>query len=486
MNSTDPEASRSQWPPNWKGLNGIAALGLIACCVFLLLLSPRFVYGGDYLERPVLEAAATLLAAGAIYLLWIRRLVRNESTRHTFATVVVVGAIMRAVLSFSTPILEDDYHRYLWDGAVAANGFNPYAYVPFDVLVQAEGVPEPLSDLGARSGEVLERVNHPHLGTVYPPVAQAAFTAAYWLRPWSFGAWRAVVSLLDIGVLLLLVALLRTANQPVVWSGIYWCNPLLVKEFYNSAHMDVVVIPLLLAALFAAIKRWPIRSAALLSLAFATKLWPIVLLPLLLRPYLARPRTIVAAMGVFAGFAALLFLPVLPAFELGERSGFLAYGESWQMNDALFMTLLWIVDGVVNLLGGAEAVAERLARLLALAIVACVVAWTSYSAWTTENDLFRRCLVVVAAVFLLSPTQFPWYFLWLLPLLALYPNWPLLLFTPLLALYYMRFYFVYHDSAAIFDRYIVWIEFVPVWLLLFYQWRATRSRIAEKQEIMTA
>ena len=33
-------------------------------------------------------------------------------------------------------------------------------------------------------------------------------------------------------------------------------------------------------------------------------------------------------------------------------------------------------------------------------------------------DLCNRCLLLMAAVFLLSPTQFPWYYIWLIPFLA--------------------------------------------------------------------
>ena len=85
----------------------------------------------------------------------------------------------------------------------------------------------------------------------------------------------------------------------------------------------------------------------------------------------------------------------------------------------------------------------------------------------------------MAALFLISPTQFPWYYTWLLPFLAVVPKFSLvlltlqlslyfslLLLTSLLPLYYLRFYLEPRGLMDIFNNYVVWIEFVPVWVLI--------------------
>ena len=53
-------------------------------------------------------------------------------------------------------------------------------------------LPAGLDELLHEAGVILERINYPGLTTVYPPVAQAAFALAYWLKPWSLDAWRLV------------------------------------------------------------------------------------------------------------------------------------------------------------------------------------------------------------------------------------------------------------------------------------------------------
>ena len=102
---------------------------------------------------------------------------------------------MRATLFFSTPILEDDYYRYLWDGAVTANGHNPYAYTPDDInyFTGDREVPDDLAALAQDSGQFAYRVNHGELGTVYPPIAQLAFALAHKISPWNIHAWKLIL-----------------------------------------------------------------------------------------------------------------------------------------------------------------------------------------------------------------------------------------------------------------------------------------------------
>jgi hypothetical protein len=87
-------------------------------------------------------------------------------------------------------------------------------------------------------------------------------------------------------------------------------------------------------------------------------------------------------------------------------------------------------------------------------------------------DVWESSLLILAAVLLLSPTQFPWYYVWLVPFLTIRPRLSLLLLTALLPLYYLRFYFVARGNVAIFDLGIVWLEYLPVGWLLIREWRA--------------
>ena len=62
-----------------------------------------------------------------------------------------------------------------------------------------------------------------------------------------------------------------------------------------------------------------------------------------------------------------------------------------------------------------------------------------------------------------------WYSAWFLPLLVVSPRASALLLTVLLPLYYLRFAFSDAEIVGYFDYGVVWIEFVPVYALMLWE-----------------
>ena len=146
-----------------------------------------------------------------------------------------------------------------------------------------------------------------------------------------------------------------------------------------------------------------------------------------------------------------------------------AYSRRWEMNDALFMLIHRAAELVVRGFGAGGIEVQTAARVGSGLMVAGCTCWIVRKDVRNAAETARRFLLVIAALFLLSPTQFPWYFLWMLPFLALRPRLSLLLLTALLPLYYGRSYLDARGLAQIHDYGIVWLEFLPVWLLLLWE-----------------
>lgn len=452
-------------------LTGIALIGLH---VALACLSSQFDYDRPLMDKPVPWLVALELAAGAFFLVSVYA-IRGASRRGLVAWALLVGLALRGLMIGSTPILEDDFYRYLLDGAVVANGFSPYRYEPDQFESRAEQLPGPLQQIAKEGQDSINRINHPHLKTIYPPVAQVVFAAAYFVGPWSVLALKALLLLFDLATVALLWLILRGLGRSPTWALIYWWNPLLIKEIYNSAHMDVIALPLVLGALMLSFRGMPLRASGMLALAVGAKVWPLVLAPVLFRPLLRQPSRLLASVGLLAGATIAFFAPVCAA-GLDMASGFVAYGRDWEMNDALYMLILWMIRKLLEFGSVPSSHAHIAARVVVVCVLAGWIGWVLREQDTDEALQWDSCLLIVAALFLLSPAQFPWYYLWVIPFMTISPRLSLLVLNALLPLYYLRFYFLAHGQAETFDHLIVWFEYVPVWVLIVWEWtRPERS-----------
>jgi hypothetical protein len=313
-----------------------AGAAFVVVHVAIFLLSSQFNTTRPLADRPVLLLVGLEIFVGLLWLtaVWLSR--GSKGTKVDMLYLVLVGMILRGIMLFSTPILEDDFWRYLWDGAVVAHGYSPYTQAPQEFLTGAETPYNHQSGLYAltREGhEVLEHINHPSLRTIYPPLAQVAFAVAHGIGPWSLIAWRVVLLVFDIATFMLVLRLLRDLGLPAMGAVIYWWNPLLIKESVNAAHMDVLALPFVLGALLLAFRKKPIWAVAVMSLAIGIKLWPVILLPFLFRSLVGSPRRFVTAMVVVGFVLALVTWPAVYRI-LEPNSGFAAYAEHWEMNDA--------------------------------------------------------------------------------------------------------------------------------------------------------
>ena len=454
----------------WRGLAPWIALSLalFACLSIVAAIDHRFGYDVDVIDMPITWLVALLMLAGAAYLLVPGMIERHAvSTPRTTAViltwVILSGIAMRVVFLGTQPVLEDDYNRYLLDGAVTASGINPYAHTPLAIL-DGETGEAALERLRDEAPHILERLNYPGLSTVYPPLAQAAFALAHWIAPWNLDAWRAILLLVDLAVCGILLMLLRSLARSPLWVAVYWWNPVVVKEFHNSAHMDLLVMLPVAAALLFLVRAKPYATAVAAALGVGAKLWPVLLVPTLMRGGFRSRGTVIAALAIGAALCALLLAPAV-VNGFASTSGFVAYGSQWQANDVLFRSLQWLVRQVPGLDGASAMIATRV--LVAAAVCAVAIAVNRRPA-ASRLDLCARAFLTIAALFLLSPTQFPWYYGWIAILLPVFPARGFLVLAVTLPLYYAYFHFAARDLTDQFRHAVVWLIWLPCWALLAY------------------
>jgi hypothetical protein len=457
---------------------------VVAFGLALVLAAPSFGPDADLGDMRTLWLAFGLSVAGLAYCIDVPRLIYRtqaqeaqldaSALRRLVLIVAAAGFIARAIQFAGTPIIEDDYQRYLWDGATTAHGLNPYSMSPADALLApTNSLIRGLADQGR---ETVESINHPELKTIYPPVAQATFALAHAISPWSLTGWRLLCLIGELATFGLLLQLLKLTGRSPLWIALYWWNPLVIKELMNSAHMEAVLMPLVLGSLWLSARHRHAGSIALVALAAGTKLWPLLLAPLVLRPLLPTPGKLIAGAAFLCGFVALCSLPVYFG-GLDTTSGFVAYAHGWKTNSALSPALEEIARITLKGVGLDNAEPEWVVRLMLSGLIGFVAIYTARRPIDNPLDLMTRSALVVAALVICSPAQFPWYMVWVMPFLVFLPVWGLLATTAFVPIFYSAFHFLEVDAYPIYRDTMVWLVWIPVWGLLIAEFLLnTRKR----------
>lgn len=442
------------------------------CLTFLLCYaSHSFSYSYRVIEMPIIEIVSALAASGILFLLLLPLIKYTLQHKPDLKTIMLVifaaGVVMRLLLFFSEPILEDDYQRYFLDGAMTAHGQNPYKYSPSEIK-EAAKENQVLQKIVTEAGVVLERINHPELRTIYPPATQGLFAFAYFIKPFDLTAWRTVLLVFDCISFFLICQLCRLINRPVVWVSLYWWNPVILKELFNSAHMEAVLIPFLLLGILMALREKYAFSNVFIVLAAAVKIWPLALLAITLRPILYSPRKLIVALLPALVIGTLLAMPVLLA-TLDQNSGFVAYATRWKTNSGLFPILMFISESFISLVNASYISPNLMARGIIVTLMLVIIFSLYFNPIASDEDLLRRCFLLVSGIFLLSPAQFPWYLAWIAAFLPLFPVKGFLVLTITLPFYYIAFHLMARSKLELFNELIVWFIWLPVWGILAFE-----------------
>ncbi len=346
-----------------------------------------------------------LAVAGVAYLLAIRELF---STPEFPRRVIVFGLALSAVWHFQflrlPPGLDDDIHRYVWDGRVQRLGYNPYIVVPSDPARASLHTSE------------TRTLNNPEVPSPYPAGAQLFFRAVASIHE-SIFALKVAFVVCDLAIVFVLLDVLRCTRQAEHWVLAYAWHPLLAIEVAGSGHVDIVGVLLLSVSVASLVRRWRAAAAMSFGLAVAVKLLPIVLLPL----YWKRIRMRDGALAAVA--LGLLYIPFLnhgriPIGSLGT------YVQRFRFNDPVFATLERVT-------------APQVVAGLAVLVGFLTAIWMRRKSAEESSDAFAWPM---AASLLCAPVVYPWYMLWLLPFLRSTLTVPIMIWT----LSIIPTYYVWH------------------------------------------
>lgn len=390
----------------------------------------------------------TLLMLGAWFGLHLHSSVlhtKQESTpdhqqKQALLWVLIAGIVSRLLLIDTPAFTTHDVQRYLWDGAVAINGLDPYRVAPDSPLAQTLRSYWPTPE------------EHAAYPTLYPPLALALFAfSALAGKTGGIWCWKILVTAASLGSLLLGYRWLLRRGTPQ-HLPLLALSPLLLLETGVGAHVDAFSALAVIAALYAFETGRRGTAGFLIGLGALIKLLPLVLL-LPFSIYLLRARQarqtctlILGALSTVAiGYGVALLLHLRPVGSIGLLF------QRWRFGSPLYAAL--------------EAnFSMQTAAALALICLLMLLAASAWHAWRAATshvkDISTSVQLALAAPLLVSPVTFPWYLCAFLPALLMRPRFSTLIWVSAVPLSY--------EVLNAFDSTGVWAPATwPLWVIGF-------------------
>jgi len=342
-------------------------------------------------------------------------------------TLFRLGIIFRLLLIFSVPILSDDYFRFLWDGLLIQDGYNPFEYKPNELITRFK--------VSKIHNELYAGMNSPNYYTIYPPLNQWIFYISS-LTKSIFGGIiiiRIFIICAEIATYSIIKKILKRYNLDNSRIWWYWLNPLVILELTGNLHGEGILTLFLLLGLYNFAKLRDFNGGILLGLSVISKLFSLMFFPiLLLKVSWFRSKKILL------GALTIITIAFTPFFNWINANHFLQsidlYFQSFEFNGSIYNLVKWTGFKVLgfNVIKTAGPILSIIALLIVL-----LISW--FYRFRNRLEIFKALTLMFCIYLFLSPIIHPWYCI--LPLvLSLFTN--------------MKFMIVW--SATIFISYIMY------------------------------
>ena len=253
-------------------------------------------------EAYVLERHNFIGLLGIYTAIWVFTLGMLIQCSHKY--LLAFAFAVRFLLILAIPNLSQDFYRFIWDGKLLALGYNPYLYLPIEVIKD----PSFLISNGVELYQGMGALSAGHY-TNYPPLNQLCFWLAALLGNGSIMqsvvVLRLIIIAADYGIYVYGSKILQKMSLP--GHNIYWylLNPLVIIELTGNLHFEGVMMFCFILSLFWLTYERLGRSALGFSASVLIKL-----VPLMFAPFIANHLRLHKA----AKFAAIAFLVLILGF----------------------------------------------------------------------------------------------------------------------------------------------------------------------------
>lgn len=329
----------------------------------------------------------------------------------------VAALLFRVVFLFAIPNLSQDFYRFIWDGRMLLEGFNPFLSLPKNWIAQGNIPIKQAQELYNGMGEL----NGSHY-TNYPPVSQFCYgIAALFAGKSILGSvivFRTLIILADIGTFFIGRKLLQSLKLPenrIFW---YTLNPFILIELTGNLHFESVMVFFLISSLYLLHKGYWYWAAIVLALSVSVKLIPLLFLPLFFQKFTSQNKNISTIQNVIKsipnlmGFYFIVILTILLTFAPFLSSQFLAnfsktislWFQNFEFNASIYFIIRWVGYQIVG-----WNVIETAGKILPVIVVGILLGLTFIKTNKSTLQLIEGMLLGICSYYFLSTTVHPWY-----------------------------------------------------------------------------
>jgi hypothetical protein len=334
-----------------------------------------------------------------------------QISKHNLKILAWMAFVFRAIFILGIPNLSQDFYRFLWDGRIILEGFNPYLFTPESFIVNGEFPVTQAQELYAGMGNL--SASH---YTNYPPLNQLCFVIAGLFAGKSILGSAMVLRLIiiaaDFGTLHFGQKLLEKLKLPVY--NIFWyiLNPFIIIELTGNLHFEGVMIFFLIWALYLLhSKKWKL-AAVVFACSVSIKLIPLLFLPLFYKWFTKKETStksnkikLLAFYAIIGATTMLLFLPFYTSQFLNN------YAETvglWFQNFEFNASLYYVAREIGYSFTGYNEIAI-IGTITAIVVFLFVVAMALYRRNSSITQLITAMLFALSFYYFTATTVHPWY-----------------------------------------------------------------------------
>ncbi|WP_283636135.1 glycosyltransferase 87 family protein [Aquaticitalea lipolytica] len=398
-----------------------------------------------------------------------------QVNKDNFKFLVVLAIIFRVVFLFAIPNLSQDFYRFIWDGRMIIQGFNPYLYTP-ESFININIFPiAQAQELYNGMGEL----NGSHF-TNYPPIKQLVFMIAALLSGKSIiGSaivFRIFILAADIGTLYFGKKLLERLNLPT--HNIFWylLNPLIIIELSGNLHFEGIMIFFLVWSLYlfhSGKWKW---AAIVFALSISVKLIPLLFLPLFFKYFIqhrftksdvATSKTLRNGIINLIGFYAIVVITTLLLFTPFFSSEFINnYTKTvalWFSDFEFNASIYYIARSIGYAITGYNEIAI-IGKFIPLITIISVLGFTFLRKNNGVQQLIISMLFVTTLYYFTSTTIHPWYITTLV-FLSVFTNYKFpIVWSIMLIISYFAYANNYNENL-----WLIAIEYAVVFSVFIYE-----------------